>query len=107
MAEIRGGASTARSVADPLCTVTASGNHHGLITPAMVMRNNGSKARTASTARQSTSRSARCTRRDRVRQYGNAVTPPAAEFILCALVECITGEEIDRHTPQDRFGTAA
>ncbi|MDX2650271.1 hypothetical protein PV341_43325 [Streptomyces sp. PA03-1a] len=43
IAEIRGGASDARSVADPLCTVTASGNHHGLVTPAMVMRNNGSK----------------------------------------------------------------
>jgi DNA (cytosine-5)-methyltransferase 1 len=36
-------------------------------------------------------------KRDQVRQYGNAVTPPAAEVLLCALVECITGEEIDRY----------
>ncbi|MGC4947733.1 DNA cytosine methyltransferase [Streptomyces sp. DT224] len=36
-------------------------------------------------------------KRDRVRQYGNAVTPPAAEILLCALVECVTGEEIDRY----------
>lgn len=32
VAELRGGGSTARPVADPLATVTASGNHHALIT---------------------------------------------------------------------------
>lgn len=37
-------------------------------------------------------------KRERVRQYGNAVTPNAAEIILCALVEAITGEDIERHT---------
>jgi DNA (cytosine-5)-methyltransferase 1 len=36
-------------------------------------------------------------KRERVRQYGNAVTPPAAEVIACALVEAITGEDIERH----------
>lgn len=36
-------------------------------------------------------------KRERVRQYGNAVTPPAAEVIACALVEAITGEEISRY----------
>ena len=35
VAELRGGGSDARTVTDPLATVTASGNHHGL-----VMRNN-------------------------------------------------------------------
>jgi DNA (cytosine-5)-methyltransferase 1 len=45
-------------------------------------------------------------KRERVRQYGNAVTPNAAEVILCALVEAITGEEIDRHAP-DAIGAAA
>lgn len=35
IAELRGGSSDARSTVDPLCTVTASGNHHALI-----MRNN-------------------------------------------------------------------
>lgn len=34
IAELRGGGSTARSTADPLATVTASGNHHGLVVPA-------------------------------------------------------------------------
>nr|WP_234018572.1 DNA cytosine methyltransferase [Streptomyces sp. SID8377] len=47
-------------------------------------------------------------KRDRVRQYGNAVTPPVAEVILCALVEAITGEPIDRHGPtKERFAPAA
>lgn len=32
LAELRGGGSTARPAADPLSTVTASGNHHALIT---------------------------------------------------------------------------
>lgn len=37
------------------------------------------------------------TKKDRVRQYGNAVTPNAAEVLLCALTECITGEDISRY----------
>jgi len=32
MAELRGGGSRHRSVSDPLATVTAAGNHHGLVT---------------------------------------------------------------------------
>jgi DNA (cytosine-5)-methyltransferase 1 len=32
IAELRGGGSVARPVADPLATVTASGNHHALVT---------------------------------------------------------------------------
>ncbi|MFJ1607016.1 DNA cytosine methyltransferase [Streptomyces sp. NPDC088253] len=36
-------------------------------------------------------------KRDQIRQLGNAVTPNAAEVLLCALVECITGEPIDRY----------
>ena len=35
------------------------------------------------------------TKRQRVKQYGNAVTPPVAEVLMCALVECIQGHEID------------
>jgi DNA (cytosine-5)-methyltransferase 1 len=34
-------------------------------------------------------------KRDKVRLYGNAVTPPVAELLGCALVECITGEPIE------------
>ncbi|MFC8886175.1 DNA cytosine methyltransferase [Streptomyces cinereoruber] len=36
-------------------------------------------------------------KRDQIRQYGNAVTPNVAEVLLCALVECITGEPISRY----------
>jgi DNA (cytosine-5)-methyltransferase 1 len=35
-------------------------------------------------------------KRERVRQYGNAVTPPAARDLIAALVEAITGEDRDR-----------
>lgn len=35
-------------------------------------------------------------KRDKVRQYGNAVTPPVAEVIVSALVEAITGEDLER-----------
>ncbi len=40
-------------------------------------------------------------KRERVRQYGNAVTPNCAEVIVAALVEAISGEEIDRHAQPD------
>lgn len=185
--ELRGGGSDARSVTDALATVTASGNHHGLVTPdipAFVMRNNGSKGdggehctsaadpmRTLTTmGHQSlvtwehllvpyygngTARPVRepigtlstrdryaliqgdvdindvrfrmlepheigramsfadqyivlGNKRERVRQYGNAVTPNCAEVIVAALVEAITGEDIDRHTdPQAEAALAA
>jgi DNA (cytosine-5)-methyltransferase 1 len=175
IAELRGGGSVARSVGESLATVTASGNHHGLVAPAaMVMRNNGSKGnggehctsateplRTLTTmGHQSlvtwehllvpyygngTARTVRepvgtlstrdryalvkgdvdindvlfrmlepheigramsfadayvvlGNKREKVRQYGNAVTPNCAEVIVAALVEAITGEDIDRHT---------
>jgi DNA (cytosine-5)-methyltransferase 1 len=34
------------------------------------------------------------TQRERVRQYGNAVTPPVAEVLISALAEAVTGEEL-------------
>jgi DNA (cytosine-5)-methyltransferase 1 len=34
-------------------------------------------------------------RRERIRQYGNAVTPPVAEVLVAALVEAITGEDLE------------
>ncbi|GAA2110701.1 DNA cytosine methyltransferase [Streptomyces synnematoformans] len=37
------------------------------------------------------------TKRQQVTQYGNAVTPPAAEVIVAALVEAVTREEISRY----------
>lgn len=176
IAELRGGGSVARSAMDSLATVTASGNHHGLVTPAMLMRNNTPRgdagqmstsvsepARTLTTAGhqslitwehllvpyygKGTARTVADpvgtlsthdryalvrgdvdindvlfrmlepheigramsfadsyvvlgNKREKVRQYGNAVTPNAAEVILCALVEAITGEPIDRYAPE-------
>jgi DNA (cytosine-5)-methyltransferase 1 len=45
-------------------------------------------------------------KREQVRQYGNAVTPNAAEVLVCALVEAITGEEINRYADEP-FAVAA
>jgi DNA (cytosine-5)-methyltransferase 1 len=188
MVTMRGGGDQlrGRAIHDALGTVSANGNHHGLVTPAnmpaLVMRNNGSKGdggehctsaaeffRTMTTAgHQSlitwehllvpycgngTARPAAepigtlstrnryalvkgdvdindvlfrmlepheigramsfadqyivlGSKRERVRQYGNAVTPNAAEVILCALVEAINGEELDRHA-EPAFAAAA
>lgn len=36
-------------------------------------------------------------KRDRVRQLGNAVTPPCAEVLMSALVECVTGTQLERY----------
>jgi DNA (cytosine-5)-methyltransferase 1 len=35
-------------------------------------------------------------KRERVRQYGNAVTPPAARDLIAALVEVIAGDDVER-----------
>ncbi|MFC9966373.1 DNA cytosine methyltransferase [Nocardia ignorata] len=146
IAEMRGGASDARAVIDPLATVTASGNHHGLVIPptgmstqlwnSMLLPYYGTgTARPvadpigAITTRDRFALVDTITERDidnvrfrmlepeevqnamafrsdyivlgnkrqRVRQLGNAVTPPAAEILISALVEAITGEELDRY----------
>ncbi|MFI6496845.1 DNA cytosine methyltransferase [Nonomuraea typhae] len=175
VAELRGGSSDARSVMEALATVTASGNHHGLVVPpGFVMRNNTTRGdaghlstpfdaplRTLTTAGHQSlvtwesllvpyygKGNARPVsepigtlstrdryavvhglddidlddvlfrmlepheigramafadgytvlgnKRERVRQYGNAVTPPVAEVIVSALVEAITGEPLER-----------
>lgn len=126
VAELRGGGSTARSVEDPLATVTASGNHH------MLVRHNGDggaqpgwqctpvsePARTITTGGHQSLVSIEQevdnatfrmlepheiqvamafhpqyavlgTRRERVRQLGNGVTPPAAEWLLRAVAESL------------------
>ncbi|MEU8623246.1 DNA cytosine methyltransferase [Streptomyces sp. NPDC048669] len=187
MVTMRGGGDQlrGRSIRDALGTVSANGNHHGLVTPdipAMVMRNNGSKGnggehcttaaehlRTLTTAGHQSlvtwehllvpyygngtakpttepvgtlstrDRYALVTgdvdindvlfrmlepheigramsfadqyivlgsKRERVRQYGNAVTPNAAEIILCALVEAVTGEELDRYAAPELAAAA-
>ncbi|MFF4403669.1 DNA cytosine methyltransferase [Streptomyces sp. NPDC001404] len=183
MVTMRGGGDQLRGrpIAEPVGTVSANGNHHGLVMPpAFLMRNNGSKGdgrehctiaaepmRTLTTMGHQSlvtwehllvpyygNGAARTVRepvgtlstrdryaliqgdvditdvlfrmlepheigramsfadayvvlgnkRERVRQYGNAVTPNCAEVIVCALVEAITGNDISRYEPT---GTAA
>lgn len=182
MVTMRGGGDQlrGRSISDPVGTVSANGNHHGLVTPnipAFVMRNNTPRGdagqmctsadeyfRTMTTAGHQSlvtwehllvpyygNGQARTVRepvgtlstrdryalvsgdvdindvlfrmlepheigramsfgdtyivlgnkREKVRQLGNAVTPPAAEVIVAALVEAITGEELDRYAEPD------
>lgn len=177
---MRGGGdkANARSVSDPLSTVTASGNHHGLALPPLVMRNNTPRGDasylstpatepvrsittaghqsllvpfygSSTSALPSTKPIGTLTTKDRyavvnpdldaiaagfdlddvlfrmlepheiaramafeptyqtsvkdkrtkVKLFGNAVTAPVAEVIMSALVECITGEELERSVP--------
>ncbi|WP_157103739.1 DNA cytosine methyltransferase [Nocardia harenae] len=44
-------------------------------------------------------------KRTQARGYGNAVTPPVAELIGCALVEAVTGEDIERFDTTRPAGT--
>lgn len=154
IAELRGGASDARLTTDPLATVTASGNHHALVTPQLLPEQvrqalllpyygNGNGNGNGNGHARSLGRPVPTVptrdrfalvhpdtlaaididdvrfrmleppeigaamafgfdyvvlgnKRERVRQYGNAVTPPAAEVIVSALVETITGSPIER-----------
>lgn len=141
IAELRGGGSVARSAAESLATVTASGNHHGLVTPDGVDWQSLLVPYYSKGAAQSVTEPIGTvmtrdkyalvqgkvdindirfrmlepheigramsfadqyivlgSKRERVRQYGNAVTPNCAEVIVAALVEAITGEDIERHT---------
>lgn len=135
----------ARDIRQPLHTVTAGGNHHGLVTPPLLVPYYGNgQARTTNEpigALPTRDRYALLengeydvskilfrmlqpseigramafaanyrvlgTKRQQVKQYGNAVTPPAAEVLLCALVECITGEDIDRYADPNRMALVA
>ena len=156
IAELRGGGSVARSVRDALATVTASGNHHGLVTPpagqlpvqweSLLVPYYGNG--TARTVREpigtlttvdryalvrgladidindvlfrmlepheigrgmafGTRYQVLGNKREKVRQYGNAVTPPVAEVIVSALVEAIRGEEMERHAAPVELVVAA
>ncbi|WP_280216690.1 DNA cytosine methyltransferase [Nocardia neocaledoniensis] len=137
IAEMRGGSSDARAVSEALATVTASGNHHGLVTPSDAVlvpyygtgrpRSVTEPIGTISTrdrfalVQEITQEQIDNTRfrmlepheigaamafagnyrvlgnkRERVRQYGNAVTPPCSEVIVSALIEAVTGEDIER-----------
>ncbi|MBT2505297.1 DNA cytosine methyltransferase [Streptomyces sp. ISL-98] len=135
---LRGGGAknAAHSIKEPVGTVTASGNHHGLVTGQTLLipyysngtarpvqepvgtvttRDRWSLAEVASSVDLADVRFRMLepceigramafpdtyivhgNKRDRVRQYGNAVTPPVAEVLISALVETITGTALDR-----------
>ncbi|GLY32014.1 DNA cytosine methyltransferase [Kineosporia sp. NBRC 101731] len=136
--ELRGGGSDHRPISESLATITASGNHHGLVTmqawAAMygydsgALRNHHQMPMPTQTTVQGdgvlTGQGLPAvedclfrmlepheihagmafvpgyivlgSKRDKVKQLGNAVTPPVAEVLVSALVECISGEPIER-----------
>lgn len=100
VAELRGGHSDHRPVTVPLATVTAGGTHHGLV------RHRGQPRpvevddctfRMLEPAEIQAAMAFRAdydvlgNRRERVRQLGNAVTPPAAEYLVRAVAEALGG----------------
>ena len=101
IAELRGGGSKdkVRPVTDPLAAVTAGGNHHMLVrheVPSVedctfrmlhVAEIQAAMAFRADYVVCGTSK------RDRVRQLGNGVTPPAAEWLIRAAVRALDGED--------------
>lgn len=94
IAELRGGSSDARSTTESLSTVTASGNHHGIVTSMipsiddcsfrMLSPNEISRAMAFPAEYQMLG-----TKRDQVRLAGNAVTPPAARDLVAACAESL------------------
>jgi DNA (cytosine-5)-methyltransferase 1 len=95
IAELRGGHSTARSVHDPLATVCANGNHHGLTVPTNPPTVESCFFRMLAVAEIQSAMAftkdyvVTGTKRERVRQLGNGVTPPAAEFLVGAVVNSL------------------
>ncbi|MFE0027070.1 DNA cytosine methyltransferase [Amycolatopsis sp. NPDC059021] len=104
VAELRGGRSDARHVAEPLATVCAGGNHH------MLVRHQPPEEKTSAPVPDAVPDVDDCrfrmlavheiqaamaftpgyqvtgNKRERVRQLGNGVTPPAAEWLVRAAV---------------------
>ena len=102
IAEMRGGGSTARNVTEPLATVTAGGYHH------MLVRNNEPVQPPAvedCTFRMLAIPEIQAAmafrpdyvvtgnKREQVKQLGNGVTPPAAEWLIRAAVGALEGED--------------
>lgn len=92
IAELRGGGSTARRVSEPLATVTASGNHHGLVLPERPYRVDDCSFRMLQPQEYAAAMAFPDTyiwqgsKRNRVRMAGNAVTPPAArDIVACGM----------------------
>ncbi|MFE7547808.1 DNA cytosine methyltransferase [Streptomyces gardneri] len=96
IAELRGGGSKHRPVSEPLATVCASGNHHGLVVPeaSPAMETCGfrmlqAQEYAAAMAFPGTYRW-RGSKRDRVRMAGNAVPCNMARDLVARGVEAIS-----------------
>lgn len=104
IAELRGGGSDARAVTEPLATVTASGNHHGLVVPPSASHEIPTIDECEFRMLEPYEIQAGMAfdreyivlgnKRERVRQLGNAVTPPASRDLVAAVAESLTGESM-------------
>jgi DNA (cytosine-5)-methyltransferase 1 len=97
IAELRGGGSTARHVREPLATVTANGNHHMLVETIAPPKVEDCTFRMLAVpeiqAAMAFTPDYRITgsKREQVMQLGNGVTPPAAEWLIRAVVDSLEG----------------
>jgi DNA (cytosine-5)-methyltransferase 1 len=99
MTELRGGGShkVQRPVTEPLSTVTASGNHHGLVIPDGAVKVDDCSFRmlqpheVGAAMAFDSGYKVLGSKREQVRMYGNAVTPPAAQLIVSRAVEALAG----------------
>lgn len=119
MVELRGGGSKHRPATEPLATVCAGGNHHGLAIPSpptmdrpamipagVVHSVEDVRFRMLDPREYANAMAFPDTyvilgnKRERVRLAGNAVTPPAARDLVAAVTEALTGEAITRAEPE-------
>lgn len=110
MVEVRGGGSTTRAITDPLSTITAGGNHHGLVIPPGwdPLTGRGSRAVDSVRVGDCSYRMLKApelkrgsafeesyvllgTNDEQRTMVGNAVNPPAARVLGAAVVEALTG----------------
>lgn len=99
--ELRGGGSSTRAVSEPMSTITAKGNHHGLVVPPRIPLDQVSLGDVTYRMLSPHERQLASafpaeyqmlgTGADQVRLIGNAVNPPAARVLGSAVVHALTG----------------
>lgn len=98
IAELRGGGSTARHIREPLATVCASGNHHMLVETIRPPKVEDCTFRMLAVPEIQAAMAftpdykLTGTKREQVRQLGNGVTPPAAEWLVGSVVNSLEGD---------------
>ncbi|MFF7631507.1 DNA cytosine methyltransferase [Streptomyces cyaneofuscatus] len=101
--ELRGGGSNHRPVSQPLATVCASGNHHGLLPGGTVTGVEELGFRMLEPAEYAAAMEFPSqyiwigSKRERVRMAGNAVTPPAARDLFAMVSESVLGTQYEPH----------